>query len=155
MSSSKTVLITGCSAGGIGAALALSLANKGHHVYATARDTSKIPGELAHLSNVTILPLDVTDAASVARAAQAVEAAAGGRGGGLDVLVNNAGGGCAGPVLDMDVARAQRLHDVNLWGPVRTVQAFAGLLIAARGRVVNVSSVGAIVHTPWICTFFI
>lgn len=148
--SSKTVLITGCSAGGIGAALALTLANKGHHIYATARDTAKIPGALAHLSNVTLLPLDVTDGASVALAAQRVEAA----GRGLDVLVNNAGGGYARPVLDMDIARAQRLHDINLWGPVRTVQAFSGLLIAGRGRIVNVSTVGAIVHTPWICMFF-
>lgn len=147
--SPKTVLITGCSAGGIGAALALTLASKGHHIYATARNTSKIPEALGHLSNVTLLPLDVTDGASVARAAQSVEAA----GRGLDVLVNNAGGGYARPVLDMDIAQAQRLHDINLWGPVRTVQAFSGLLIASRGRIVNVSTVGAIVHTPWICTF--
>ncbi|KAL2021076.1 hypothetical protein VTK56DRAFT_7495 [Thermocarpiscus australiensis] len=143
----KTILVTGCSAGGIGAAIAHALAKRGHAVYATARDMSKIPAELAEHPNVTTLALDVTSAASVADAARAV---AGGKGGRLDVLVNNAGAGYTMPLLDADLDYAQRLHDTNVWGPLRTIQAFADLLIESQGRVVNVSSVGAVVNTPWI-----
>jgi NAD(P)-dependent dehydrogenase (short-subunit alcohol dehydrogenase family) len=144
--SKKTVLVTGCSAGGIGAALALVLAKHGHHVYATARNTSKIPTELSGLPNVTTLQLDVSSSASVNGAAQVVAE----NGKGLDVLVNNAGFGLTMPLLDVDVAQAQQLYDTNVWGALRTIQAFSGLLIASKGRVVNISSVGAVVNTPWI-----
>jgi NAD(P)-dependent dehydrogenase (short-subunit alcohol dehydrogenase family) len=144
----KSILVTGCSAGGIGAAIALELARHGHHVYATARVTSKIPTELSALSNVTTLQLDVTLDASVREAAKAVANSTDSTG--LDVLVNNAGYGYTTPVLDMDIAQAQRLHDTNLWGAVRTIQAFSDLLIASKGRIVNISSVGAVVNTPWI-----
>jgi NAD(P)-dependent dehydrogenase (short-subunit alcohol dehydrogenase family) len=154
MPAAKTVLITGCSAHGIGAAIALSLARRGHRVFATARDPSKIPSELSELSVVTTLALDVTSASSVASAVAAVEAATGEAGGpgGLDVLVNNAGLGYTMPLLDVDLDRAESLFRTNLWGVLRMVQGFSDLLIARRGRVVNISSLGAFVNTPWIGT---
>lgn len=145
----KSILITGCSAGGIGAAMALALARRGHHVFATARDTGKIPEALKGLSNVTALPLDVADPASVAKAVQTVTET----GHGLDVLVNNAGVGYVRPVLDINIPEAQRLFDINLWGPLRLIQAFTDLLVATRGRIVNVSSTAAVIYTPWICMF--
>ena len=85
-SSQNTVLITGCSAGGIGDALAQSFHGKGHRVFATARDLSKIE----HLKGMgmTILPLDVSSMLSVNEALKAVSAATGGS---LDILVNNSG----------------------------------------------------------------
>lgn len=141
-----SALVTGCSAGGIGAAVALALAKRGVHVFATARNTTKIAPELSSHSNVTVLALDVLSDASVAETARTV----GNSGRGLDVLVNNAGSGYAQPVLDIDIEKAKKLYDVNVWGPIRTIQAFAGLLIERRGRIVNVSTVGSIVHTPWI-----
>ncbi|KAI1458107.1 oxidoreductase [Annulohypoxylon moriforme] len=149
MSSTKSILITGCSADGIGAALALVLARRGHYVFATARNTDKIPEALGNLSNVTVLQLDVGDSASVAAAAQAVTDS----GRGLHVLVNNAGSGYVRPVLDIDIDEAKRLHDINLWGPLRTIQAFADLLIASRGRIVNVSSSAAFLNSPWMSTY--
>ncbi|XDG08075.1 hypothetical protein ABKA04_007690 [Annulohypoxylon sp. FPYF3050] len=54
MSSTKSILVTGCSADGIGAAIALVLAKRGHHVFATARNTAKIPEALSSLSNVAL-----------------------------------------------------------------------------------------------------
>ncbi|KAK8004818.1 oxidoreductase [Apiospora arundinis] len=147
--SKKTILVTGCSAGGIGAAIAAALASPphDHHVFATARDPSKIPASLSSLPNVTVLPLDVCSPASISDAVKLVTESDHPT---LDVLVNNAGAGYAAPVLDIDVERAQRLYNVNVWGPVRAIQAFAGLLIASRGRVVNISSCGAVVNCPWI-----
>ncbi|RFU81868.1 nadph-dependent 1-acyldihydroxyacetone phosphate reductase [Trichoderma arundinaceum] len=149
MAKTRTILITGCSAEGIGAALAIALAKQGHHIFATARNTSKIPSELSSLPNVSVLPLDVSSKESVAEAARAVEEA----GKGLDVLVNNAGLGYTMPILDLDIEKAQNLYNANVWGLVRTVQAFAGQLIKSKGRVVNVSSVGSVVNTPWIGTY--
>ncbi|KAI1408931.1 NAD(P)-binding protein [Hypoxylon sp. FL1857] len=145
----KSVLVTGCSAGGIGAAIAIDLANAGHNVFATARNTSKIPEELSSLPNVTVIQLDVTSKPSVKEAAKTVAD----RGYGLDVLVNNAGLGYGMPILDMDIEKAQQLYDVNVWGPVRCIQAFSSLLIRSRGRIVNISTVGAVVNTPWISAY--
>ncbi|KAI0879530.1 NAD(P)-binding protein [Hypoxylon argillaceum] len=145
----KSVLVTGCSAGGIGAALATTLANHGHFVYATARDTSKIPAGLSDLSNVIVVPLDVSSTPSVTEAAKVVSES----GHGLDVLVNNAGVGYAMPILDLDIDKAKTVYEANVWGPIRTVQAFSDLLIKSRGRVVNISTVGAVLNLPWISTY--
>ncbi|EED12541.1 oxidoreductase, short-chain dehydrogenase/reductase family [Talaromyces stipitatus ATCC 10500] len=141
----KSILVTGCSGGGIGSAIALLLARKGHHVFATARNTSKIPEELTSLSNVTVLSLDVTSMPSVKEAAKAVSES----GHGLDVLVNNAGIGYVTPILDMDIEEAKRVHDTNLWGSIRMIQAFKDLLIASHGRIVNIISIGALLNLPW------
>ncbi|RHZ58924.1 SDR family oxidoreductase [Aspergillus thermomutatus] len=142
----KTILITGCSANSIGAALALSLAKKGHHIFATARSLAKIPEPLTTLSNVTLLQLDVSSPGSVAESVKAVQD----HGQGLDVLVNNAGAGYTIPLLDADLDHAKQVYETNVWGVLRMIQGFADLLIRNRGRVVNVSSVGAAVNTPWI-----
>ncbi|KAB8231434.1 SDR family oxidoreductase [Aspergillus alliaceus] len=146
MPPAKTILISGCSAHGIGSALALTLAQKGHHIYATARNPSKILGSLTSLPNVTPLQLDVTSTTSVSEAVKAIED----RGLGLDVLVNNAGSGYTMPLLDADLEMAQQVYDTNVWGALRMIQGFADLLVASGGRVVNVSTVGAVVNTPWI-----
>ncbi|KAI0201314.1 NAD(P)-binding protein [Astrocystis sublimbata] len=145
----KIVLITGCSAGGIGAALATTLATHGHFVIATARNTSKVPAELSSRPNVQVIPLDVSSTSSVADAAKAV---IGGQRG-LDVLVNNAGSGYAMPILDIDVEKAKEVYETNVWGPIRTVQGFSDLLIKSRGRVVNISTVGSVLPLPWISTY--
>lgn len=140
--------MTGCSAGGLGAAIASNLAKTdGHHVFATARHTGKIPEHLSRLPNVTVLELDIASGSSVAAAAQAVVRS----GHGLDVLVNNAGVGYASPILDMDIDKAKEVYDINVWGIVRTTQAFADLLIDSSGQIVNVSTVGSVLNMPWIC----
>ncbi|THC88371.1 hypothetical protein EYZ11_012181 [Aspergillus tanneri] len=142
----KTILITGCSAHGIGAALALVLARQGHHIFATARSTSKILESLVSLSNVHVLPLDVTDPTSIAAAVRVVTD----HGHGLDVLVNNAGMGYTIPLLDVNLDHAKHVYEANIWGPLRLVQGFADLLVRAKGRVINISSMGAALNMPWI-----
>jgi NAD(P)-dependent dehydrogenase (short-subunit alcohol dehydrogenase family) len=161
-SKSKTILITGCSANGVGSALALALAKHpdNHHVFATARSIHKIPKDLSSLPNVTVLQLNVTSPESVADAVEAVKAHSADSddddtaGAGLDVLVNNAGVGYTMPLLDAQIDKAKEVYETNVWGVLRMVQGFADLLIAREGRVVNLSSVGAVVNTPWIGMFF-
>ena len=99
---------------------------------------------------MTLLTLDPTSAPSVEAAIRTVTAVTGGT---LDVLVNNAGYTFSMPVLDVDVDAAKDMFEINVWGALRVTQAFAPLVIKARGTVVNVSSVAASLHTPWIGTF--
>jgi 1-acylglycerone phosphate reductase len=141
----KTVLITGCSAGGIGPALVLSFQKRGYTVFATARSLKKMT-ELTSLPNVHVLELDVVNPTSIAAAVAAVKERTGGS---LDVLVNNAGQQLIMPALDVDIDAAKGLFEVNYWGPLRMVQAFSDMLITARGCVVNIGSGAGIAHIPF------
>lgn len=84
----KTALITGCSKGGLGDALAREFHSKGIRVLATARNLSRIE----HFKELGIetLKLDVEDSESIKAAAKAVEELTGGK---LDFLLNNSGMG--------------------------------------------------------------
>jgi 1-acylglycerone phosphate reductase len=84
--SRKSVLITGCSEGGIGHKLAVEWHSKGYRVFATARKL----GAMTALDALGIecLAMDVTDFASLKAVKEQVEKETGGT---LDILVNNAG----------------------------------------------------------------
>ena len=137
------MLITGCSSGGIGAALAEVFHEKGYHVFATVRNPSKISQSLASAPKVTTLTLDVLSSESIAASVEAVKKETGGK---LDVLVNNSGGGLFMPALDVSIEQGKKLFDLNFWAPLAMLQAFAPLLIKAKGCVVNNSSANA--HLP-------
>uniref|UniRef100_A0A0D2XTG7 NADPH-dependent 1-acyldihydroxyacetone phosphate reductase n=1 Tax=Fusarium oxysporum (strain Fo5176) TaxID=660025 RepID=A0A0D2XTG7_FUSOF len=126
----KSVLITGCSAGGIGGALADAFHAKGYHVFATARNPSKLPPSLSSAANVTVLKLDVLSTESIAAAVESVKSQTGG---GLDVLVNNSGGGYTLPALDVSIEESKKLFELNFWAPLTMLQAFAPLLIKTKG----------------------
>lgn len=143
--SSKSVIITGCSAGGIGHALAVSFLKRGFTVFATARSIKKMQ-DLTSLSNVHLISLDVTSIPSIDVAVAKVYAKTSGK---LDVLVNNAGAQFIMPALDVDVAAAKAFFDVNYWAALEMVQKFAKMLIAAKGCVVNISSSAGIATLPF------
>lgn len=145
------VLITGCSAGGIGFELARALAASGAaRVIATARDVSKMKGLQTEAAAETggilaLLPLDVTDEASVSEAAKQVLQLTHDRG--CDVLVNNAGMTFKGTVLDSDVSETARLFGTNVFGLLRATQAFTEKMVSrGRGLVVNVGSATGYIH---------
>ncbi|KAH8690178.1 putative short-chain dehydrogenase/reductase [Talaromyces proteolyticus] len=140
----KTVLITGCSEGGIGDALAKAFHKKGLRVFASARNLTKVQ----HLKTMglDIIQLDVTDEESIK---QAVETVKGATGGTLDFLVNNSGGGYSMPLLDSEVSVAKKMFDVNVFAVVAVTQAFAPLLIASKGTIINIGSVAGHIPLPW------
>lgn len=140
----KFALITGCSTGGIGWAMAKQLQQHGFYVFATARDTSKISD--IDSKNAELLELDVTVSNTIERCRDIVSRRTGGR---LDVLVNNAGVEFNSPLLNTDIADAKRLYEVNVWGPLLMVQAFAPLLIEAKGVVCNQSSIDSALNMVW------
>jgi len=142
----KTVLITGCSEGGIGSALALAFHHRGCRVFATARNLLKVK----HLKEVGIevLEMDVLDEKSCKLAAAWVGEMAGGA---LDFLVNNSGIGYNMPFLDADIGEVKRVYETNVVGIVIAVQAFAPLLMVAKGggTIINIGSIAGIAPVPW------
>ena len=144
MSAPLAVLITGCSSG-IGRATALEAARRGHRVYATARDRAGLE-ELAGLSGMGALPLDVTDPESIRRAVEAASA----RTGRIDALVNNAGYAQYGSAEDVSAEEWRRQFDVNFFGAVEVTRAVLPAMRNARaGTIVNVSSVAGKIAIPF------
>ncbi|XP_074018960.1 17-beta-hydroxysteroid dehydrogenase type 1 [Numenius arquata] len=144
-----TVLITGCSSG-IGLGLAVRLAADGRFkVYATMRDLAKGEQLLERLGGccpdtLEVLQLDVTDPRSVAAAAQRVQEQQ------LDVLVCNAGVGLMGPLETCSEQAMKTLFDVNLFGAIRTIQAFLPAMKRRRaGRIIVSSSIGGLQGLPF------
>lgn len=143
----RAVLITGASSG-IGRATALLLAQRGFAVFASVRRTSD--GTALHeQSRGAIIPiqLDVTDRAQIAAAAGTVEARLAGRG--LHGLVNNAGIATPAPVEYISDEVLRRQFEVNVFGQVAVIQAFLPLIRQARGRIVNIGSVGSHIAVPF------
>ncbi|WP_457628937.1 SDR family oxidoreductase [Oceanithermus sp.] len=138
----KVALVTGSNRG-IGFEVVRQLAERGYLAYLAGRDSAAIGEAAGRLGAeglaVEPLVLDVTRPGSVMAARSAVEAAHGR----LDALVNNAGvlldEGMAG--LEVQVETVHATFEVNVYGALRVTQAFAPLLVRARGNVVNVSSV--------------
>ncbi|AEO64373.1 uncharacterized protein THITE_2041110 [Thermothielavioides terrestris NRRL 8126] len=145
----KTVLITGCSYGGLGSHLAEAFAARGFHVFATLRNPAKA-GALSGMAGVQVLELEVTSAESIQSCVKAVEKTTGGS---LDVLVNNAGADHTLPLLDTPIDEAKRLYDLNVWAPLAVMQAFAPMVINAKGAICNISSVSAVCNFAWAGTY--
>ena len=125
---------------GIGAALAQQLHARGARVALSARRVQALEQQVAGLgtARACALPLDVTDAASVARAEQALVE----RWGGYDLVVLLAGDYVPQSVTEFDLERARHIVDTNLNGVYNTLAAVLPRLLAAgRGGLVLVSSV--------------
>ena len=142
----QAVVVTGASTG-IGRATALHLGSLGFDVLAGVRrrrDGERLASEAT--GRITPVILDVTDADSIEAAARRIGDRLGD--GGLHGLVNNAGVAEPAPMEIMPIDALRRQIEVNLVGQVAVTQALLPLLRRARGRIVNVSSVGGRVSSP-------
>lgn len=140
--SGKVALVTGASSG-LGSHFARTLAARGAHVVAAARRTDRLAALAKDIESAggraTPLALDVSDAASVRSAFEAIQAQAGVP----DILVNNAGIAQAKPALDLTEEDWRSVMDTNLDGAWRVAQAAAKAMVAARkgGSIVNIVSI--------------
>ncbi|KAJ5242338.1 Glucose/ribitol dehydrogenase [Penicillium citrinum] len=138
----RSILITGCSRGGVGNALALEFAAHGMRVFATARST----GSLSNLEDMGIetFALDVTNAASIAALRDEIVKRTGGK---LDMLFNNAGTMYEAPAIEADPARTRAMFDANVFGLFDMVSTFTPLLLASASNtqkppvIINTSSI--------------
>jgi len=134
----KTVLITGAGSG-FGKGAAIELAARGHRVVATTETTAQAEALAAAHPELTVLKLDVTDAADIAQVADIDP----------DVLVNNAGLGVMGPLASVPLDRMRAGFEVNVFGMVAMSQAaIPGMKAKGKGRIINVSSIAGVVVGP-------
>ncbi|OBT53102.1 hypothetical protein VE04_08306 [Pseudogymnoascus sp. 24MN13] len=141
-STKRSVLITGCSVGSSGHALALEFANRGMRVFATARSTNSL--SQLEAKGIEILPLDVTSVESIAALKAEITKRTGGK---LDILFNNAGTMYEAPAVEADIVRVRQMFDTNVFGLFNMTQAFLPLLLASASEsrlpptIINTSSI--------------
>ncbi len=140
--SRPNVLITGCSSG-IGRALADAFLAAGYRVWASARKTADVDALAA--AGFSAVQLDVNDAQAIEQLAAREQS----EDGGLTVLINNAGYGAMGPLLDGGVEALRRQFETNVFAIVGLTRAFFPLLRQSRGLVVNIGSVSGVLVTPF------
>ncbi|KAH8648556.1 hypothetical protein BX600DRAFT_475442 [Xylariales sp. PMI_506] len=164
MAHKRSILVTGCSDGSIGSALAMAFHRAGWRVFATARNLAKVTATTKAGIEAPI-QLDVTSPESIAACVEEVRKrivmeAGAGEGEGvakLDALLNNAGAGYSMPFLDLDLQKLRDLFELNVISVVAVTQAFAPLLLASPrgggggggGLVINVTSISAVFGLPF------
>jgi len=135
----KVVLVTGASSG-LGKALANLLHKKGYTVYGTSRNPK--PEQHAF----TLLRMDVQDETSVQHAINQIVTQCGR----IDILINNAGIGIAGPVEQLQLSNIKEVLDTNFFGVVRTTQAVLPIMRkTGGGRIINISSIASEIALPY------
>ncbi|AWM36330.1 Sulfoacetaldehyde reductase [Gemmata obscuriglobus] len=147
-------LVTGASAG-IGAELARLLAPD-HDLVLTARRTEPLQALAAELTRThgavcRVLPADLSEPGAARHLFEAVRAA----GGGIEVLVNNAGFGDIGAFAGADPGKLLRMVQVNVTALTELTALFLPELVArGRGRVLNVGSVAGFQPGPFMAVYY-
>src|ERR1043165_2137426 len=143
----QIVLVTGCSTG-IGRALAVELAARGHRTFATARKLEAVADLRA--AGCETLRLDVHHPAPIPPAPGEGVA----RAGRIDVVVNNAGINIYGPLVELPLESVQAVFATNVIGLVAAIQAaFPHMAGRRSGRIVNVGSIVGVLPTPWAAPY--
>lgn len=139
----KSILITGSSSG-FGYDGALHYARAGANVIASMRNLPRAEAETLKAAaakeklDISIIEIDVTSDEQVTKGVAEAERLAGGA---LDVLINNAGVGYAGPIELQDMEATKLIFDTNVYGPHRMARAvLPAMRKAKRGLIFNISS---------------
>ena len=131
MENSRVVLITGASSG-IGLSIGQHLSSLQYQVVGTSRNPDKYPNH-----PFPLIAMDVLDNTSVKDGVDAIVAEYTR----IDVLINNAGMGMAGPLEEMDLEAIDSLMNTNLNGPIRVMQhTLAFMHKQQSGTIINVAS---------------
>ena len=143
----KTIFITGASTG-LGKAASKLFASKGWNVIATMRKPEN-EKELTAISNITLLPLDVTNAEQIKTTAQKAIALSD-----IDVVFNNAGYGLLGPLESTTDEQLKRQLDTNLLGVIRVTQAFIPYFREKqKGLFITTTSIGGLITFPFTSVY--
>ena len=145
--SGRSAAITGAG-GGLGRDIALGLAAKGYIVFGTAMSSAEVQ-DLRDASGgrVSLTACDITKEQAVKAWAGGVSDALGG--GGLDLLISNAGILTPGPIETLPLDAIRREFEVNVFGALSVMNAFLPALRLARGRIVQISTWTASVPLPF------
>jgi NADP-dependent 3-hydroxy acid dehydrogenase YdfG len=139
MAENLKIFVTGASSG-IGRAVAIELARRGHTVFSAARRKAALDDLAASHRGIVAVPLDVTDQDSIDTAWSSIDETT--RGAGVDVLVNAAGYALTGPIETLSTQEVKRQFDTNVFGLLAVTRAVLPRMRARRaGRIINISSI--------------
>jgi NAD(P)-dependent dehydrogenase (short-subunit alcohol dehydrogenase family) len=142
----RVAAVTGAG-GGLGRDIALGLAAKQYRVFGTAMNADEITDlQKASGGAVNLSRCDITDDDAVKGWARDVASQTGG---GLDLLINNAGILTPGPLEVLSLQAIRREFDVNVFGSLSVINAFLPELRQARGRIVQISTWTASLPLPF------
>lgn len=141
------ILITGCR-GGFGFGAAFKLAEKGHFIYATVHREESVAEVKKKLEpfakNTLVEKLDITLSNDREKILDWD----------IDVLVNNAGIGDSGPVIEMDVQKIKDVLETNVFSALELTQLAVKKMIAkGSGRIVIVGSMYGLLPTPFLVPY--
>jgi NAD(P)-dependent dehydrogenase (short-subunit alcohol dehydrogenase family) len=149
MTDKKIWFVTGA-ARGMGVDIANAALAAGHAVVATARNAAAVTTALGEHDDLLAVQLDITDPVSVDTAV----AAAIGRFGRIDVLVNNAGNFYAGYFEEISPAQMRAQIETNLFGPMNVTRAVLPVMRAQRsGHVVTISSTAGLIGQEFVAAY--
>jgi short-subunit dehydrogenase len=141
----KRVLLTGASSG-IGLAIARSLVARGHEVWGTSRD----PSRLQQSSRLHPVRLDLADPASINSAFNAAL----GEAGHFDVVINNAGSGHFGPAENLSEKEITNQFQVLVFGQLQLTRlALKTMQSRERGLIINVTSLASRLPVPFMAAY--
>ena len=145
----RTALVTGASRG-IGQLVAVQIARQGGHVVLTGRSAADLKAVTAELAaegaDVSFIPADLTQPGAAETLVQTIER----QRGGIDVLVNNAGGDPLREFHTMTIEENLRTLQLNLIAPLALSHAaLPGMLRRGRGHIVNISAMAGRVSFPY------
>lgn len=146
----KVVVVTGAGSG-MGAATARRFAKEGASVVLLGRTRAKLDQVAASLTagDHSVYEVDVSQLTAVQQLADSVLE----RYGRVDVLVNNAGVAASGKVHEASVADWDKVMSIDLNGVFYCCRCFMPALIAARGSIINLSSVSGL-GGDWGMSFY-
>ena len=158
----RHALVTGAGSG-IGAAVALALAQQGCRLTLAGRSHDKLQQQAEALRTqvpdlaVVLAPMDISDPLAVQAAVQQAQSQLGP----VNILVNNAGQAQSQPFLRTDAALWQQMLDVNLSGTFHVTQAvLPGMLDAASengggtpGRIINIASTAGLMAYAYVSAY--
>ena len=145
----RTALVTGASRG-IGPLIAAQITRQGGHVVLTGRSAADLKAVTAELAaegaDVSFIPADLTQPGAAQTLVQAIER----QRGGIDLLVNNAGGDPLREFHTMTIEENLRTLQLNLIAPLALSHAaLPGMLRRGRGHIVNISAMAGRVSFPY------
>jgi short-subunit dehydrogenase len=140
-------LITGASRG-LGSALAVAILTKlPRRVYVAARDPDQLQSLVHRYGDIVVpIKLDITNSAEVQAVASLAQD--------VNLLINNAGVFSAGKILEAPVDLIRRDMEVNYFGTLNVIRAFAPILESNHGgAIVNILSISALANVPGIGSY--
>ena len=149
----KTIFITGGSRG-LGLLLAREFANRGAKIAITARDSEALDRAVADLKRfgqeILAIETDITMREEADAAVDQVRK----KFGSIDVLINNAGVICVGPLAVMTIDDFRDSINTHFWGPYFTTMAVLDEMQSRKqGRIVNISSIGGKISVPHLLPY--